>query len=114
MDYDGNINATTVRCFRRIPGGKLRHGVWLMTQPVGYRGMFVHGDKDEVEPPQFTVEQLAEGDMKAWKRLTDLFRVEEITPEQALAELASWPEAATAAQACFARHPSDTLPTVRN
>jgi hypothetical protein len=93
---------TTVRCFRRKNKGKLRRGVWLMTRPDGFRGMFVHGDRDDVQAPEWSVEQLAGG--------ATPFEVEEITPEEAVAELAGWPDAVRAALAAFERHPKGGVP----
>lgn len=94
---------TTVRCFRRVrdDGEPGRCGIWLMTRPSGYRGVFYHGDDEYRQAPRYTVEELSE-----WAKTGKGFlQVVEITPEEALAELKSWPEAQKDAIAVFERHP---------
>ena len=94
---------TTVRCFRRLLQDEpctTRRGVWLMTGP--HRGVFFHGSRKECETPRYTLAELA-GDG------TD-FDVDEITPEGALKELASFPAAQIQAEIIFARHPVLRVP----
>ncbi len=91
-----------VRCFAtNIKGKKAnsRRGVWIMTRPTGPRGMFFHGDRCEIQPPDWTVEQLIA--MSAGEN--NLFV--EISPRDVLAELdKGWPEAKQQAYLIFARH----------
>jgi hypothetical protein len=84
-----------VRCFKRCERGKLRHGVWVMTRPSGARGMYVHGDRNEIQAPAYTVETLQQmnGDF-----------VEEITTDEALQLVESWPDAHSSVLAAFERH----------
>ena len=88
-----------VRCFRRRSKGELRHGIWIMTRKTGYRGMFIHGDYNEIEAPKYTVEDLAE-----WNGGF----VDEISPEEALQEVSSWPKGMDEVQRCFDRHPASS------
>lgn len=83
-----------VRCFRRTDKGKLRHGIWVMTQES--RGLFVHGDHDSIDAPKWSVSELENGLMSS--------DAEEVTPAQVLEELANWPAAAREVQRCFDRH----------
>lgn len=86
-----------VRCFRRLPKGELRHGIWIMTRDSGARGAFFHGDRNEIQAPKWTVEELmAPGTF-----------CEPISQDEALAELANWPDAVTNAKAIFERHRND-------
>ncbi len=89
---------TSVRCFRRLqdePCNK-RRGIWLMTEESGRRGVFFHGDREEVQGPRYTVEELASGSVG--------FEVQEITPEATLIELSSWPAAQRDAVSIFEKH----------
>lgn len=81
-----------VRCFRTREKGSKRHGVWIMTQ--NHRGLFVHGGRDEIQSPAWSVSDLLSGCGNA----------EEITPAQALQEVGNWPEGARDVQRCFDRH----------
>lgn len=90
-----------VRCFRRRENGTLRHGIWVMTRKIGSRGLFVHGDRNEIQAPRYTVEELG-----SWVN-GGFIDVDEITPAEVLAELLSWPEAADEVQQCFDRHPME-------
>lgn len=81
-----------VRCFRRAVSGSLRRGVWVMTGEA--RGLFVHGDRNEIQAPKWDIADLA----------GDILIAEEITPAQVLAEIANWPEAVAEVQRCFDRH----------
>ena len=61
-----------------------------MTQPDGpnkHRGVFVHGDHDEFQAPQYSVD-----DLEKFATRGGWFPCEEITPEQAVAELENWYE----------------------
>ena len=81
---------TGVRCFRRGDMGKRRHGVWVMTlpkQPWSNRGVFVHGDVDEMEAPEYSLT-----DLETFATKGGWFPCEEITPAEVLEELANWPE----------------------
>ena len=99
--------ATTVRCFRRLHDEvrEGRRGVWLMTRPTGSRGIFFHGDREEAQAPRYTVEELERLEAAQGK---DWFQVQEIPPDAALDELASWPAARAEAMNIFARHPLQT------
>ena len=98
----GDSDCYDVRCFRRDGKGKLRHGMWLMTRLEGRRGIFFHGERDETQAPQYTLEELSE-----WSTREDGFlRVTEITPAELLAELANWPRGQVAAQEMLERHRS--------
>lgn len=94
---------TTVRCFLRLrPAdndcGK-RCGIWAMTGEK--RGLFFHGDRNEVEPPHWSVAEL----VKQVEHPDPLFfRVEEISPQQSLAELGDWPAGQRQLQEIFDRH----------
>ena len=91
---------TSVRCFRKVEKGGVRRGLWLMTRPSGARGVFFHGDHCEIQAPACRLEDFESGDTP--------WHTEEITPEEALAELEpSWPEAAEQAREIFERHPMD-------
>lgn len=90
-----------VRCFARERTDGKRRGVWLMTRREGYRGAFFHGERCEIQPPRWTVEELAAMHT-------------EITPAEALAEMDNgWPEAKDAMRKIFERHntPYDPHPT---
>ena len=92
--------STTVRCFRTADKGMVGYGVWLMTrphEPDSYRGLFIHGERDELQAPEWTTAMLAAGGRGAV----------EITPEEALQILERWPVARGEAEKCFARHPVD-------
>ena len=91
-----------VRCFRRDGKGKLRSGLWLMTRPKGRRGAFFHGERDEIQTPHYTLEELSD-----WSTRPDGFiRVQEITPAELLAELENWPRGLEMAQDIIDRHRS--------
>lgn len=98
----GASSGYAVRCFRRSPAGEKRHGVWVMTQPNGpnkYRGVFVHGDHDEFQAPQYSVDDLDEfATVGGW------FPCEEIEPSDVLDELKEWPEAQAEIRGVFERH----------
>lgn len=85
-----------VRCFRRKDAGTERRGVWIMTRPPTCRGVFFHGDRKETQAPAYSVDDLADAGGFC----------EEITPEQVLVELESWPEARQEAVRIFERHNS--------
>lgn len=93
--------ATTVRCFRTPGKGERGYGVWLMTrpdEPESYRGMFVHGRRDEICAPYWRLKDLANAEAGI---------AVEISPEEALVILHRWPEAMAEAAKCFARHPAN-------
>lgn len=103
---------TIVRCFKRLDKGDLRHGVWIFTEPNGprlHRGAFIHGDRNEVQPPDYTVT-----DMESMAMCPEaaFIQVKEITPEEALAEIENWPEGQEAMQAAFDRHPAESVQDV--
>lgn len=75
--------------------GQRRRAMWLMT--TNTRGRFYHGDYQYGEAPRYSVDCL--------ERDSD---VEEITPEEVLAELGDWGEAIDDAKAIFGRHPMVT------
>lgn len=102
----GPATETTVRCFRRLQDEPCttRRGVWLMTRPSGYRGIFFHGDREEAQGPRYTVEELGQWSQQQGGGFLD---VQEISPEAALAELESWPAARAEAIVIFKRHPKD-------
>lgn len=83
---------TRVRCFRRCGQGGLRAGVWCM-EPDDDKGVFIHGSKNECQPPQYSLQQLSR-----WSQNPGLafIRVLEISPRAALRELEGFPEARTA------------------
>lgn len=83
-----------VECFRTLNVGRFRYGVWVMTRKTGSRGMFVHGDRCEVQAPHWTVEELRDGEAEAVP----------ISCEQALKIVSNWPEVQTEMQKCFDRH----------
>ncbi len=87
---------TTVRCFRRLKDKPhtTRCGIWLMTGPR--RGAFFHGDREEVQTPQYSIKQLETN--------KGLFQIQEISPEEAINELESWPRAQEEAIVIFKRH----------
>jgi len=93
---------TAVRCFRRPREGG-RRGIWLMTG--SRRGVFFHGNREEAQTPEYTISELErmveDVDGKDW------FHVEEITPEETIEELESWPEAQRDAMRIFGRHPKE-------
>lgn len=90
---------TTVRCFRRLKEEPLktgdRRGIWLMTGER--RGAFFHGDRHEVQPPHYDLSDLEQ-------MAGPPFNIQEISPSDALRELAGWPEAQRDAKRIFARH----------
>lgn len=91
-----------VRCFARNNEPGKRRGIWVMTQPTGYRGAFFHGDRCEVQAPRYTVEELSE-----WAaRGGAIFAVEELSLREAMEELerGGWPEAAADVVAICGRH----------
>lgn len=93
---------TTVRCFRRKDKGTLRRGIWAMTGGVdSCRGMFIHGNCAEIQGPDYTMAEL----IRAGTEGGALLDIEEITPEEALAEVANWPAGQDELRAAFARHP---------
>ena len=100
------VSATTVRCFRRLHYDQCgdRHGVWLMTE--SRCGVFYHGDREESQTPRYTVEELAK-----WSEMQGdgFLDIQEISPEGALVELASWPAARDEAIGIFLRHPVPKL-----
>ena len=54
---------TIVRCFRGVAKGKIRHGIWIFTEPNGprkYRGAFFHGGRNEVQAPGYDVDGMVE------------------------------------------------------
>jgi len=98
---------TTVRCFATTEAAPVtkRRGIWLMTQPIGRRGAFYHGRRNEVQSPAYTIEELDEW---ANGRGESIIAIVEITPEEAVAEMdLGWPEAKEHMQQVFARHPGD-------
>lgn len=92
---------TDCRCFRRIrdDGDPKRCGVWVMTRPTGRRGVFFHGDKEDIQAPLYSVEEL---DRMATRG--GFLPVEEITEEEALKELESCPGGQEEMRRVFARH----------
>ena len=87
------IPRTSVRCFRanRNDGG--RCGVWIYTRPSGFRGVFFHGGREETQAPRYAVQDMPVFDHQ-----------EEITPEEAIQELRTWPEAQKEALEIINRH----------
>lgn len=77
-----------LRCFRGLQKGKLRHGIWLMFPEDG---LFIHGDRNELQPPRYTI-----ADLEAWDNAGPsgfaFLPVEEIDIPEVLLELESWPE----------------------
>ena len=100
-DTEFGISSTTVRCFRHLFDDQCdgRHGVWLMTE--SRRGVFYHGDREESQTPRYTLDELSEWSEMQGEGFLD---VQEIPPEVALAELASWPAAHDEAMGIFLRH----------
>ncbi len=92
-----------VRCFRRKVKGKQRYGIWVMTRPKGFRGVFIHGDDNAFYPPDWTVETLARVSREGKRTPIDI-DVEAITPEDVLADLSDWPEGRAEIQSVFDRH----------
>ena len=95
---------TTVRCFATEESARRtkRRGVWLMTQPIGSRGAFYHGRREEIQAPRYTIEELDE-----WSNggTDPLIPIVAITPEEALAEMdKGWPEAKEHMQQVFDRY----------
>ena len=96
-----------VRCFRRLRE-EGRCGVWAMTQglpgedPKAW-GAFFHGDREEVQPPRYDLDDLIGecGDDDEWA-----LGVEEITPGEALVELVSWPEGQAALHKILEKWPA--------
>ena len=87
---------TSVHCFKRIRDDGARCGVWLLNPDDG---IFFHGDREEAQVPIYDLEQLA-----TWAEGDGFLPVEKIKPEQAIAELESWPAAQRAAREIFTRH----------
>ncbi len=88
----------TLRCFRRRDKGKIRHGVWVMTESTG---LFIHGDRNEIQISRYNTATLE----------ADSAFTEEISSEEALREIASYPDAVTKVQQCLDGHDlEDALP----
>lgn len=83
-----NTPARPARFFKRISKGSFHHGIWAMTRMAGRRGAFFHGDRDEIQASHFTIQELSKWVEKGGGWMA----VEEITSEEAIAELADWPE----------------------
>lgn len=84
-----------VRCFKH-PRDEGRCGVWIMTRPLvesSKRGIFFHGDREEIQAPAWSI-----------ATLVACGKVVEITPDEALNELASWPEGQQEARKVLERH----------
>lgn len=86
---------TTVRCFRTPNKGSNGYGIWAMTTET--RGVFYHGNGIERLPPYWEVASLEKQEHP---------NAVAITPDEALAELAYWPEAQADLRNVFARHPA--------
>lgn len=82
-----------IRVFRRVPKGRLRHGMWIMNTSSNHKGDFVHGDRDETQHVRYTLPELiamSENYLIGGPRFLD---IEEIGLVQCLKELENWPEA---------------------
>lgn len=89
----------TARCFARVREDAGPRGLWIMTRESGYRGMFFHGDRHEAQEPRYTVEELDK-----WSKEGGFLAVVELTPQEAVAELAWWPEGQQQAVNILQRH----------
>ena len=89
----------SARVFKRLREDDNRPGIWIMTRESGSRGAFFHGDHDDIEAPQYTVEELI-----AWGTKGGFLPVEEITGPEALELLSSWPQGKQAAKEILLRH----------
>jgi hypothetical protein len=102
VDIKAGIESSA-RCFRRLRDdgdeGK-RCGLWVMTRESGRRGAFFHGDREEIQAPRYTVEELGE-----WAAKGGFLPVEELAPREALEELDSWPEGRDQLRKILERHP---------
>lgn len=99
------MNEITARCFVRLRDEheekpSKRRGVWIMTRYTGSRGMFFHGDREETQAPRYTIEELSKWSVEG----NGFIPVKEITPQELLDELASWPEGKRAATSILKRH----------
>lgn len=70
-----------IRCFANIERGKLRRGVWVMTDER--QGVFIHGDRNEMQSPRYPISELIE----------DKAFVIEVPLAFVLSEISEWPEA---------------------
>jgi len=103
----GNYDHTDVRCFKRSDAtGSLRPGIWIMTRPTGRRGMFIHGDRNEIQSPGYLVEELSE-----WSRIDEPgIEVEEITPDDVIELFGdTWDEGVKQVKEVFERHRTDKV-----
>jgi len=87
-----------LRCFRTASKGEKRYGLWIYTKER--RGVFYHGDRNEVQAPKWNV-----GDVV--KRFPDGAEGVEICPRRLLMLLRDWPKAVADAKATFERHKND-------
>lgn len=76
-----------LRCFKRLPKGKIRNGLWVMEDERV--GAFFHGDRNEVQTPRYRCSTL-----EKWTTEPQLFDVEEISVFEAMEMLKNWPEVA--------------------
>ena len=73
-----------------------------MADSDGGRGVFFHGDREETQPPRYTTLELEEMNGLQGQ---EWFHVAEITPEEALYELNSWPAGQDHAMKVFEMYP---------
>jgi len=92
----GDAAEYAVRCFRKLEQGRARPGIWIMTEPHNlrsFRGLFVHGDREEFQAPDYSICQLD----------ADEFCTE-ITPQEAVDLLEGWKEGQEAVLGTLSRH----------
>ena len=68
-------------------------------EPNRTRGVFIHGDRNEMRAPQYSI-----ADLERYAAVGGWFPVEEITPDEVLQELANWPDAVDEIRKTFERH----------
>jgi len=91
---------TILRCFRRRRDDDGRCGIWLMLDE--YTGEFFHGDREEVQVTRHMTSEL-----ERWAKTGRGYLggvIEEVTPEQVLKELESWPEGREYVDKLFERY----------
>lgn len=84
---------TVLRFFMRPRDEPARHGLWVM-HPDG-RGDFYHGDREEMQGSRYSLETLI---ASGW----------ETSQDEALANLATWPEAAAHLRKMIDRFPAQS------
>lgn len=80
---------SSIRFFKRMDKGKKRHGIWIMDTSKKQRGEFIHGDRDEMQGPRYSLAELSK-----WSAEGGPISVMEISKREAVEELGgTWPEA---------------------